>query len=68
VDYSGTEGMTLSDHPKVSQWQIENNGELQVYLLDLKRHDGDPATRANAIIEEYRRRYHPPKGFISLAE
>ena len=68
VGYSGTEGMTLSGHPKVSQWQAENEGELQVYLLDLKRHDGEPAMRAHAIIEEFRARYHPPKGFISLAE
>lgn len=68
VGYSGTEGMILSAHPKVGQWQAENDGELQVYLLDLKRHDGDPKTRAEAIVEEYRARYQPPKGFISLAE
>ena len=68
VDYSGTEGMALSQHPRASRWQAENDGELQVYLLDLKRHDGDPATRAQTIIEESRARYQPPKGFISLAE
>lgn len=68
VDFSGSEGITLSEHPKVSQWIAENDGLLQVYLLDLKRQDGDPKTRANAIIEEYRKRYQPPNGFISLAE
>lgn len=68
VGYSGIDGMTLSAHPNVSQWQADNDGELQVYLLDLKRRDGDPETRAQAIIEEYRERYRPPKGFISLAE
>ena len=42
-------------------------GYSQVYLLDLKRHEGDPTTRAQAIIDEYRERYQPPNGFISLA-
>lgn len=68
VGYSGTDGMALSEHPQVAHWQAENDGELQVYLLDLKRRDGDPQTRAQAIIEEYRARYQPPKGSISLAE
>ncbi len=67
VGYSGAEGMILSGHPKVGQWEAENDGELQVYLLDLKRQEGDPAERATAIIEEYRQSYQPPKGFISLA-
>jgi hypothetical protein len=68
VGYSGTEGMVLSENPNVKQWELDNDGELQVYLIDLKRKDGDPAERAQAIIDEYRERYHPPKGFISLAE
>jgi hypothetical protein len=38
------------------------------YLLDLKRQEGHPAMRAQAIIDEYRARYHPPKRFMSLAE
>ena len=67
VGFSGTEGMVLADHPRRTVWEAENDGVLQVYLLDLKRHEGDPATRAQAIIEEYRERYQPPKGFISLA-
>lgn len=68
VGYSGDEGMILSDHPKVGQWEAENDGALQVYLLDLKRKDGDPAERAKAIIDEFCAKYQPPKGIISLAE
>ena len=68
VGYSGVHGLNLSEHPKVSHWKSQNSGDLQVYLLDLKRQDGDPAARASAIIEEYRERYQPPNGFISLAE
>ena len=68
VVYSGAEGMKLSDHPKVNHWEAENDGVLQVYLLDLKRQDGDPDARAGTIIDEYRQKYHPPKGIISLAE
>jgi hypothetical protein len=67
VGFSGTEGMVLADHPRRAEWDDENDGVLQVYLLDLKRHEGDPAARAQAIIAEYRERYQPPKGFISLA-
>jgi hypothetical protein len=67
VGFSGTEGIVLADHPRRSQWEAENDGVLQVYLLDLKRHEGDPTARAQAIIEEYRQRYEPPNGFISLA-
>jgi hypothetical protein len=67
VGFSGTDGMVLADHARRAEWAAENDGALQVYLLDLKRHEGDPAARAQAIIEEYRERYDPPKGFISLA-
>jgi hypothetical protein len=68
IGFSGSDGMVLAENPGVSAWEAENDGVLQVYLLDLKRKDGDPAARAQAIIEEYRERYHPPKGLISLAE
>ena len=67
VGFSGTDGMVLAEHSGVAAWEAENDGVLQVYLLDLKRKDGDPAARAQAIIEEYREQYQPPKGFISLA-
>jgi hypothetical protein len=67
IGFSGTEGMVLADHTRRSEWEAENDGALQVYLLDLKRHEGDPVARAQAIIAEYRERYQPPKGFISLA-
>jgi hypothetical protein len=67
VGFSGTEGMVLADHQHRSVWEAENDGVLQVYLLDLKRREGDPTARAQAIIDEYRERYQPPKGFISLA-
>jgi len=67
VGFSGTDGMVLADHARRAEWAAENDGVLQVYLLDLKRHEGDPAARAQAIIAEYRERYDPPKGFISLA-
>jgi hypothetical protein len=67
VGFTGSEGMVLADHPRRSEWEAQNDGVLQVYLLDLKRHEGDPATRAQAIIDEYGERYRPPKGFISLA-
>ena len=67
VGFSGTDGMVLADHARRAEWAAENQGVLQVDLLDLKRHEGDPAARAQAIIEEYRERYDPPKGFISLA-
>ena len=67
VGFSGTEGIVLADHPRRAEWEAENDGVLPVYLLDLKRHEGDPAERAQEIIEEYRQRYQPPKGFISLA-
>ena len=67
VGFSGTEGIVLADHPRRAGWEAENDGVLQVYLLDLKRHDGDPTTRAQAIIKECREHYQPPKGFISLA-
>jgi hypothetical protein len=68
VGFSGTEGIVLSDHPSVPQWKTENDGILQVYLLDLKRKDGDPAERADVIIREFQAKYQPPKGTISLAE
>jgi hypothetical protein len=68
IGFSGPDGMILSEHPQVAAWQAENNGVMQVYLLDLKRRDGDPAQRAASIIEECRERYTPPKGLISLAE
>src|SRR5262249_27233952 len=67
IGFSGAEGMVLADHPRRSQWEAENDGALQVYLLDLKRHEGDPAERAHAIIEEFRQRFDSPRGFISLA-
>ena len=67
VGFSGSDGMVLADHPCRVEWEGENDGVLQVYLLDLKRREGDPAVRAQAIIEEYRERYRPPKGFVSLA-
>src|SRR5438876_282897 len=67
VDFSGTEGIVLADHPRRTEWEVENDGALQVYLLDLKRHEGDPTARAQAIIKEYREHYRPPKGYISLA-
>jgi hypothetical protein len=67
IGFSGTEGMVLADHPRRSEWEVENDGVLQVYLLDLKRHEGDPVARAQAIMAEYREHYQPPKGFISLA-
>jgi hypothetical protein len=67
VGFSGTDGMVLAEHPLRAAWEAENDGVLQVYLLDLKRHEGDPAARAQAIIEEYRQHYQPPRGFISLA-
>jgi len=67
IGFSGTEGLALADHPRRSGWEAENDGVLQVYLLDLKRHEGDPVARAQAIIAEYREYYQPPKGFISLA-
>jgi hypothetical protein len=67
VGFSGGDGMVLADHPCRVEWERENDGVLQVYLLDLKRHEGDPVARAQAIIEEYRERYRPPKGFVSLA-
>lgn len=66
--YSGTEGMVLSEHPHLAKWQAENDGVLQVYLLDLKRNDGDPAARGQMIVEQFREKYQPPKGIISLAE
>jgi hypothetical protein len=67
VEFSGSEGLVLAEHPRCAEWEAENDGVLQVYLLDLKRNEGDPRTRAQAIIEECRERYQPPKGFISLA-
>jgi hypothetical protein len=67
VGFSGPNGMVLADHPRCAEWEAENDGALQVYLLDLKRHEGDPAARAQAIIAECRERYQPPGGFISLA-
>ncbi len=68
VGFSGSDGMILSQHPGVTQWEADNDGILQVYVLDLKRQDGDPAARAGAIIKEFREKYQPPKGLISLAE
>lgn len=68
IGYSGSDGMVLSQHANVGRWQAENDGVLQIYLLDLKRQDGDPAERAAALIAEYRAKYQPPKGSISLAE
>jgi hypothetical protein len=68
VGFSGTEGMVLADHPRRSVWEAENDGVLQVYLLDLKRPRAARRRGRKAIIEEYRRRYQPPAGFISLAE
>jgi len=62
------EGLTLVEHPKASHWQAENDGELQVYLLNLKRRDGDSELRAQVIIEECHARYQPPKRYVSLAE
>ncbi len=67
VGYSGAEGLTLSQHPDVPKWQAENDGVLQIYLLDLKRKDGDPASRAQEIIADFRVRFDPPRGTISLA-
>lgn len=68
IGYSGSDGMVLAEHEKVSQWDAENDGTLQVYILDLRPRDGDPTARANAIIDECRKKYRPPKGVISLAE
>ena len=72
VGFSGTEGLVLAEHPSRAEWDAENDGVLQVYLLDLKRHEGDPATRAQAIIEEYataigRRKDHFACGLIAWA-
>lgn len=67
VGFSGLDGLILADHPDVATWQAENDGVLQVYLLDLKRKDGDPATRAQQIIADFREQFDPPRGFISLA-
>lgn len=67
VGFSGLDGLVLSEHPDVAKWQTENDGVLQVYLLDLKRKDGDPATRAQQIIADFREQFDPPRGFISLA-
>lgn len=67
VGYSGADGIVLAEHPDAAKWQAENDGVLQIYLLDLKRKDGDPATRAQEIIAEFRQRFEPPKGIISLA-
>lgn len=68
IDFSGTQGMVLADDPRRQQWERENDGLLQVYLLDLKRRDGEISEQAKTVIAECRRRYQPPKGFISLAE
>jgi len=67
MGFTGDQGMVLADHPHRPAWERENDGILQVYLLDLKRHEGDPATRAQHIIDECHELYRPPKGIISLA-
>jgi len=68
IGYSGGDGLVLAAHPDVGRWQAENDSVLQIYLLDLKRQDGEPTARAAEMINEIRERYHPPKGIISLAE
>jgi len=68
IGFSGADGITLAQHPPRAAWVAENDGLLQVYLLEIEAHEGDVGSRAAAIIELCRNRYQPPRGIISLAE
>lgn len=66
IDASPDEGIVLAEHPRRSQWEAAGQEELQVYLLDVPKAEGDLAHRQR-IAQEARVALEPLQGEISLA-
>jgi len=65
IDHSPDEGVALAQHPRRSEWSAANDGELQVYLLDVPRKQAD-AEHRRLLAEEIRTAL-APSGEIPLS-
>jgi hypothetical protein len=65
IDHSPDEGVVVAQHPRRAEWDLAD-GELQVYLLDVPRKQGD-ARRRRLLAEEIRTALAPSGGDIPLS-
>lgn len=63
---SPDEGIVVAEHPRRPQWQAAREGELQVYLLDVPKSEGDLDHRRR-VADRVRATLEPMRGEISLA-
>ena len=66
IDCSPDEGVVLAQHPRRREWDRANDGELQVYLLDVPRKQGDAQYRRQ-LAGEIRSALAPSGGDIPLS-
>jgi hypothetical protein len=69
IDVGETAGADLSfaEHPRLSDWEKTKDGELGIYILSLRKDEPRSDADRAAMVEDIRRLYDPPNGFISVA-
>jgi hypothetical protein len=65
IDHSGDDGVVVAQHPRRRDWDAANDGELQAYLLDVPRKQGDAQHRR--MLAEAIRAALAPSGEIPLS-